>query len=144
MTQYLGVKIKDTTTGLFSAPGIIGCRWTKVGRTWSNRSAVGSSISVWQERRARGLYPSPPWRPENWVIVALTNKGSLEYSFTDWVACRGTKKFPSPAIGFLRINSEEIDMVEEAMRNEIGDADEAGELGQRVVAILRHYEVNEL
>ena len=145
MTQFLGFKIRNTVTGLFCAPGIIGGHWSKVGRTYSTRSALGNSIAVWQEHCVRYKHLLPSARdPKDWVIVAMTNKGTVEYAFNDWVACKGTKKTPAPFKDFLRINSEEIDMVEEAMRNEIGDADEAGELSQRVVAILRQYEVNEL
>ena len=142
--KYHGFKVKDTKTGLFSA-GIIGTHWKKGGRVWASRSAFGSSIAVYKSHSKQKWYRQTS-DPADWVVVALTDVGEMEFSFNVWVASVGTGKYPVPmtAPGTFTVTTEEIDMVEEAMRDQIGDSDAAGELAQRVVAILKKFEANTL
>lgn len=142
MPRTLGYKIKNSKTGLFSAPGIIGFRWTNVGRTYSNKSALSNSISVWKERIAR--YKRPGMNSADWVVVELSEHGITEYDFDQWVAARPKTPLPLNADAVFTLTTLEIDEVLEAMRSYIGDADAAGELSQRVEAILKRYESNRL
>ena len=72
------------------------------------------------------------------MVVMMTEQGLVEFSFLDWQMAKGKKNLPEPINQppKMTLTIEEIDEVEEAMRNYIGDADAAGELSQRVVEIL--------
>ena len=137
MSKPYGFKIKDTATGLFSGPGKIGCRWNSVGRTWTNRGSLSASITIWQDLRTRPWYSNRS-DPQNWVVAMMTDRGLVEFAFADWCAAKGKKELPEPVNQppKMTLTINEIDEVEEALRTGIGDADEAGELSQRVINIL--------
>ena len=140
------MRIKDTVTGLYSGPGVIGHRWTKVGRMWTTTSALGGSIAVWKERKTQRWCSPKAKDSSTWVIVGHTDRGPLEYRFDDWVLARSHNRYPDPlpSIATLRFTADEVDLVEESLRDSIGDADESGELIMRVVEALKHYEENTL
>jgi hypothetical protein len=138
MSAWLALKIRDSKTGLYSAPGIIGQRWTKTGRSWSGKGPLGASIRVLEERQRQRWFHLHG-NPDDWQVVALTVAGEVVWKYADWAAAVGTGKTPVPVNNPLIFTDDEIEQVEEACRNHIGDADEAGELSMRVVEALKHF-----
>jgi hypothetical protein len=138
--EWQAFKIKNVKTGLYSAPGIIGFKWSKKGRTWSSKSALNSSFRVWEERIRNRPYLCAT-KPDDWVVLTLSERGSTETPVRDWLAARPTKQpaRSKPSVVTLRFTDDEIEAVEEALRDHLGDADDAGYLALKVVEAMRHY-----
>lgn len=143
MYQTFGYKVRDTKTGLFAGPGILGqSHWSNVGRTWTRKGDLSGSIGVWLNRlKYRYGRVDNRKKAEDWNIVLLTDHGIGEVPFVSWVDAKENKlPFPEPVIAAASFTREEIDLVETALIEGIGDADASGELIMRVMKVMKCHE----